>query len=148
MGKSARQYLGPLVLCGMLAACGGASDPEPVASRPMMVTLDLISVAQAREITAGAQASIDMNGTLQRIDIGPFPVYLDVHDALGVFAPTTQAGPTNNLFKVSVPIAPNVTPGSYVGTLVMRACIDPACKTVYAGNTVSLAYTLKVNAPG
>ena len=114
----------------------------------MIVNLAGTTTTQNKEITQGAALSIDIDGTLQRIDIGPAPVYLNVRDATGVFVSTTVGGPTGNNFKVSIPLAANVLPGIYAGTLAMRACLDVACNTVYPGTLITVAYNLRVNPPG
>ncbi len=132
------------VLCSALASCGGGEEGPPP-DRPMIVNLAGTTTLQNKEITHGTTLNIEINGTLQRIDIGPAPVYLNVRDATGVFVSTTVGGPTGNDFKVSIPLAANVVPGVYSGTLAMRACLDAACNTVYPGTTVTVAYTLKVN---
>lgn len=131
-------------LCGMLASCGGGEDGPPP-SRPMIVNLSITTTAQSREVTQGGTLNIDIDGTLQRIDIGPAPVFLNTRDAAGVFVPTTVRGPSGNIFRVSIPLAAAVAPGVYSGTLAMRACLDAACNTVYPGTSVSVAYTLRVN---
>lgn len=134
-------------LCSMLASCGGGEDGPPP-SRPMIVNLAVTTTAQNREVTQGGTLSIDIDGTLQRIDIGPAPVFLDTRDAAGLFTPTTVSGPSGNIFRVSIPLAAAVAPGVYSGTLAMRACLDAACNTVYPGSIVSVAYTLKVHPAG
>jgi hypothetical protein len=147
MTKNAWRYFSATVVCGVLAGCGGGND-EPPPYRPMTVNLAVTTGAQAKEITQGAALSIDIDGTLQRIDIGPAPVYINVRDASGTFAATTVGGPSGNIFKVTVPIAANLAANSYAGTLVMRACLDADCNRVYVGTTASVAYTLKVKPPG
>jgi hypothetical protein len=143
MTATAWRFLGTTLFCGALAACGGGTEQPPY--RPMMVNLTTTTAAQTKEITRGSPLGIDIDGTLARIDIGPAPVFLNVRDASGIFADSTVMAPTGNVYKVTVSIAPNVAPASYNGTLVVRACLDSACLTPYAGTTASVAYSLKVN---
>jgi hypothetical protein len=114
----------------------------------MIVHVAVTTGAQTKEMTQGASLNIAIEGSIQRIDIGPAPVFLDVRDAKGIFTTTTVMAPTINAFTLTVPVAPGVAAGSYTGTLVVRACLDASCLTPYLGDNGSVSYVLTVNPPG
>ncbi|GFE84355.1 hypothetical protein GCM10011487_63550 [Steroidobacter agaridevorans] len=149
------------VLSGLLfAACGGgsgsggsspppSSSPPPTPQQPAPEPTVQVSVTSGNvdlDLAEGDAFPVKVAATWSATNLpSASSVYFQIADASSRFqihAP--QLATAGSDFTIET--APDVGPGTYEGTLTVRACKDSACAQTYAGTSGSITYALRVSA--
>lgn len=125
-----------------IAVQGGVS-PQRLADNGTSVVLTLTTPPVTAVTKQGDRFGVSLTGIWTRT--GTAPVYLQASDDAGHFVvPSSQQAPKTSAYRISAVLPLSTVPGSYAGTLSVRACADSRCAEPYQGATQSVAYTIQV----
>jgi outer membrane protein assembly factor BamB len=111
------------------------------------VTLTLATRPISAVISQGDRYAVTLGGTWS--STGTSPVYLQASDSAGTFvAPAPALAPKLSNYRIVLSLPKTTPAGEYTGTFSVRACADSLCAQVHAGTTLSVGYTVTVNAVG
>lgn len=124
--------------------------PTPVPTDPVSVPAPVIQLAPSvtsitKDLSQGDEVQISLGGSWTGTNLGSSPVYLQLRDSTnGLVGEAHQLQSSAPLSTVITSVA--LAAGTHTGNFELRACADAECRSVYAGNTISLPYTFNVAA--
>lgn len=143
MSKVSNMKVGFLgfLLSLLLVGCGGGDSATTTTS----VQVALTSQAIEKELAAGDEVQLSLDGSWSGVNVQPSEVYIQVRDVTGrLVTPETKSGTSGDSFSFDLFTQPNLTAGAYTGTVEVRACKDSNCLEVYPGGSKTVGYTLNV----
>jgi hypothetical protein len=112
------------------------------------VYLTLSTQPVTRSIQAGSPYAVILAGRWGSAT--PGSVYIQASDSSALLAiPTPAPAPTARYeYRIEAKLPASTPPGTYSGTLTVRACVDAQCVEPYPDTTRTITYSLHVTAVG
>jgi hypothetical protein len=134
------------LLCLALAACGGGGGGGGGDNTPATVSVSISPASLNASFTAGQSVPVSVTATTS--GAVNQTVFVTIVDTAGVVAPGVTIVPNSNTsYAVTLSTSPNLTAGTYTGTLRVNVCYDSGCSQHLGNSPLNVPYTFQVAAP-